>query len=256
MDAYQKTRASVMAERPLSLRIGDRLRPVIDRVVVRWTSVPDRPVLDAADFPWIDDLRARWPEIRAEAAAVLADRQAVPPLGEISPDHADIAVDSRWKSFFFAGYGHRVDANCARCPSTAEAIARVPNLNSAFFSILEPGAHIPPHVGVTKALTTCHLGLLVPAGRCEMRVADEMVRWHEGEALVFDDTYEHEVWNDTAEIRAVLLIQFERPMRYPGKLVSDGFLWMVRNSAFVKDAVKGFHAWEEAHRRTEAAVIP
>lgn len=242
-----------MAGRPLSLRIGDRLRPLVNRTVARWTSVPDVPVLDPADFPWMADLSAAWTAIRAEAAAVLTEREAVPPLGEISPDHADIATDAKWRSFFFTGYGHRIADNCRRCPETARAIDRIPDLNSAFLSILEPGARIPPHVGVTKALTTCHLGLLVPQGRCEMRVDRQIVRWRPGECLVFDDTYQHEVWNDTDELRAVLLVQFKRPVRYPGKFVSDLFLWMVRNSAFVKDAVRGFHAWEDAYRKAEAA---
>ena len=97
--------------------------------------------------------------------------------------------------------------------------ARFPGLNSAFFSILAPGTHIPEHRGVTKGLITCHLGLIVPRdGDVRMRVGDRIVRWAEGETLVFDDTYDHEVWNETSGTRVVLLIQFERPLRQPGQV--------------------------------------
>ena len=243
----------MLAGRPLSVRLGDRLvRPAVNRLVARYSAVPDQPVFDAAGFPGLAVLRDDWRAIREEAAAVLAHRDAVPALRDISPDHADIATDDKWKSFFLVGYGHKAEDNRRRCPRTAEVVDRVPGLNSAFFSILEPGARIPPHVGVTKGLLTCHLGLVVPDGACRMRVGDRTVAWREGECLVFDDTYEHEVWNDTPGVRGVLLVQFERPVRYPGKLAADAFLWGVRRSAFVRDAVDGFYEWEEAYRRAEA----
>ena len=245
---------ALLAQRPLSVRIGDRLvRPAVNRVVARYSAVPDVPVLGAAGFPGLAPLAAAWRTIRDEALEVLAQRDAVPPLKDISPDHADIATDDKWKSFFFVGYGHPAETNRRRCPATAALVDAVPGLNSAFFSILEPGARIPPHVGVTKGLLTCHLGLVVPGGDCRMRVAGRDMAWREGECLVFDDTYEHSVWNDTPGVRVVLLVQFRRPVHYPGKLAADAFLWAVRRSAFVKDSVEGFNAWEEAYRRAEAA---
>lgn len=243
----------MLSGRPLSVRIGDRLvRPAVNRVVTRYSAVPDLPVFEAGDFPGLAILGDNWTAIRDEAAAVVAHRNAVPALRDISPDHADIATDDKWKSFFLVGYGHHAEDNRRRCPETARLVDAVPGLNSAFFSIIEPGARIPPHFGVTKGLLTCHLGLIVPDGNCRMRVADRVVAWRDGESLVFDDTYEHEVWNDTSAVRVVLLVQFKRPVRYPGKLAADAFLWGVRRSAFVKDAVHGFYEWEEAYARAEA----
>ncbi len=243
----------MLAGRPLSVRIADRLvRPAVNRVVARYSAVPDLPVFDARDFPGLATLSENWASIRDEAALVLAHRDAVPALRDISPDHADIATDDKWKSFFLVGYGHNAEDNRRRCPETARLVDSVPGLNSAFFSILEPGARIPPHFGVTKGLLTCHLGLIVPEGDCRMRVDRQIVHWREGECLVFDDTYEHEVWNDTGAVRVVLLVQFKRPIRYPGKLAADAFLWGVRRSAFVRDAVDGFYAWEAAYARAEA----
>jgi beta-hydroxylase len=101
---------------------------------------------------------------------------------------------------------------------------------------------------------TCHLGLQVPeSGSVRMNVGPETVGWAEGETLVFDDTYEHEVWNDTDGTRIVLLVQFERPLRQPGRLVADLFLGGIRRSAFVKEATDNISLWEQSVRKVEAA---
>jgi len=146
-------------QRSLIYRVGKRLRPAIDRTLSRYSEVEERPVHDVADFPWMGELEANWETIRAEALSALADLNAVPALHDVSPDHRRIAEPDRWRSYFLWGYGYRMDANCARCPQTARLMERVPGLNSAFFSILKPGAHIARHRGVTKAILTCHLGL-------------------------------------------------------------------------------------------------
>ena len=151
------------------------------------------------------------------------------------------------------GYGHRIAENCARAPITAAAVERLPGLNSAFFSILEPGAHIPRHRGVTKSIFTTHLGLIVPraAQACRMQVGPELVHWREGQCLVFDDTYPHEVWNDTDETRVVLLIQLRRPVRFPGSVIANLFMRGLSGSAFVRDATADLGDWEAAYRRLE-----
>ena len=241
------------SKRPLSVRIGKKLRRRFDAWIARSSLVPNDEVLDAALFPWTAPLRAQWRAIRAEALAVLANPDAVPELKRISPDHGRIAGEGEWRSFFLHGYGHPIPANIARCPVTARAVAAIPGLNSAFFSILRPGTHIPAHRGVTKGLVTCHLGLQVPRGPVRMDVGARTVGWAEGETLVFDDTYRHEVWNDTDETRVVLLIQAARPLAQPGRAIADAFLWGVRRSPFVTEATANLAMWEQALRRTEQA---
>jgi beta-hydroxylase len=86
-----------------------------------------------------------------------------------------------------------------------------------------------------------------------MQVADEIVHWREGETLVFDDTFHHEVWNDTHEWRAVLLIQFRRPVGLIGKLAGGLFLFGVKRSRFVQDARAELGRWENAMQRLERA---
>ena len=229
------------------VKLGKRARHVFDWLIGSSSLVPNDPVLDDRDFPWTALLRAQWRDIREEAIAVALRGGAAPSLATISPDHRAIAEVDKWRSFFLYGYGYAIEDNLARCPRTAAIVARIPGLNSAFFSILAPGTHIPDHRGVTKGLITCHLGLVVPTdGDVRMRVHDRIVRWREGETLVFDDTYPHEVWHEASTTRVVLLIQFERPLRQPGKWFADVFMGFVRRSAFVQEARANILNWNAA----------
>ncbi|CAN5479534.1 hypothetical protein BH09PSE4_BH09PSE4_04260 [soil metagenome] len=233
--------------RPLIIKLGKHLRGFFDSLIGASSLVPNDPVLDVRAFGWTALLRANWEAIRDEAISVALQGDAAPSLATISPDHRAIAAVNMWRSFFLWGYGYPIEDNLAACPKTREVVEAIPGLNSAFFSILAPGTHIPDHRGVTKALITCHLGLIVPRdGDVRMRVDDRIVRWAEGETLIFDDTYHHEVWNETSGTRVVLLVQFERPLRNPGRAIADWCLKMIRKSAFVQEARNNIHNWNAA----------
>jgi beta-hydroxylase len=235
------------------LQAGKRLRYVFDRGIAHWSLVSNDPVIDAEQFDWVAPLREQWRAIHAEAEAMIAAPGGVPSLAEISPDHGRIAQPGHWRSYFLHGYGYPIDAHLRACPATAAAVARIPGLNTAFFSILMPGTHIPDHRGVTKGLLTCHLGLAVPAGLgCRMRVGDRMVHWSDGQCLTFDDSYRHEAWNETDQPRIVLLVQFRRPARLPGRILARLFLWAVKRTRFVQEARHNIAQWDEANRRIEA----
>src|SRR3954469_15561517 len=238
---------------PPLFRLGKRLRHRISGLIARSSKVGNDPVLDPGLFPWIRDLEAHWPQIREEVDRLLTRQEGIPPLADISPDHRRIAPPDQWKSFFLYGYGYSQEENLRRCPKTGEAVAKIPGLNSAFFSILTPGAHIPRHRGVTKAILTAHVGASVPRLRraCRMQVDDRMLHWDEGRTFVFDDCYHHEVWNDTGEQRVILLIQFRRPAGLIGRLVGRLFLAAVRHSRFVQDARSSLGDWEKAMQRLE-----
>jgi len=239
--------------RPLIIKIGKRLRGTMNRISTDQSEIPTEPVLAADSFPWTAGLSKKWQVIADEAASILRHRDAVPPLKEISPDHARIAGDGNWRSFFLIGYGYEVAENCARAPVTADLVRRIPDLNSAFFSILEPGATIPRHRGVTRGLVTCHLGLIVPdrPEHCTMQVEDSTLFWEAGKWLVFDDSYYHEVHNNTDQRRVILLVQVKRPMRLLGRLANDLALWGIRRSPFVQDARRNLGMWEEAYKQAE-----
>lgn len=222
-DAPRFLREFRSVRRAAILRLGKDSRPLIDGILKHYSTIEDAGFPDPANFAWIPGLEARTDAIRKELEAVLVDPDRLPPLKQISPDHNRIAK-KQWKAFFLYGYGHRAELGCRLCPETARAVEQIPNLESAFFSILLPGMHIRKHRGPTKSLLVCHLGVKIPANRekCVIRVDDEIRPWEQGKVLVLDDTHEHEVWNDTDEIRVVLLIHVRRPMRFPGSLVEIG----------------------------------
>ena len=217
------------------VKLGSRIRPAVNRAAARASRVPLTPLLDDALLDWTAPLCAHWREIADEAEAALANPERLPRLNEISPDHQRTAGDGRWRCFFLIGYGQKITANCARAPRTAALVAGIPQLNSAFFSVLEQGAVIPPHNGVTRGLLTWHLALRTPRDteNCWLRVDGQTVHWREGEAILFDDTYRHEVRNDTPDTRVVLLVQVSRPMSAPWRWLPDLFLWGIKRSAFV-----------------------
>jgi len=238
------------AKRAAIIWTGLRLSPMIDRALARWSELDEQPIIDAARFPWVANLETNWQTIRDEADRILGDKSALPPLRLISPDHSRIATDERWKSFVLWGYGLRSQTNCALCPQTARLLEGVPGLLSALFSVLDPHSHIPRHTGPTKAIVTGHLGLHIPRqpARCHMQVADTDYVWQEGRMVLFDDMYEHEVWNDTDERRVVLLLHIRRPERFPGNLVRDAFIAAARRSPFVQDVRRNIEDWRQAHR--------
>jgi beta-hydroxylase len=242
---------SAPESRPWIIRVGTKLRSRIDRISTANSKIPVEPILSAEHFKWSDRIAQHWEDIAAEAQAIVKHRDAIPPLRELSPDHRNTGRDGKWRSFFLFGYGYKVAENCARAPKTAALMETVPELNSAFFSILDPGAVIPRHRGVTRGLITCHLGVKVPKDAAKCWIDDQKTHWQGGQWLVFDDCFEHEVANETDEMRIVLLVQVKRPMRLPGKLVHDAWLWAIRKSPFVQDARKNFDKWEEAFATAE-----
>jgi len=175
-----------------------------------------------AHFPWIADLESQTAAIRAELEALLAGggHGMVPyvamepgvPANKWTP--LDHSLD--WSAFYLWKYGEPVSAALARCPATAAALANLPAADlpgrapTAFFSILKPHTRIPPHTGVSNTRAIIHLPLLVPDG-CGFRVGGETRRWVEGEAFGFDDTIEHEAWNDSDHLRAVLIFDVWNP---------------------------------------------
>ncbi len=237
-----------------SKRFGKKLlRGNLARFMARQSLIGDKPVFEAKDFEFLRPIEANWQTILAELQEVMKNRDAVPSFHEVSPDQKKISKGNAWKTFILYGFGYRSEKNCAQCPETARLLAQVPKLQTAWFSIMSPGYHIPPHKGVTKGIVRVHLGLIVPQDRenCYMRVDTEKCMWAPGECLVFDDTFEHEVYNNTDEDRVVLLFDFDRPMRWPGRFVNWLLLSIVKWSSYVQVPRKNMQDFED---RFQAAV--
>jgi beta-hydroxylase len=114
-----------------------------------------------------------------------------------------------WEVFGLYSFGNKLDYNCGLCPETTKLLESIPGMTTAGFSSLAPGTHIAPHVGHSKAVLRCHLGLIVP-DLCGIRVGNQTKTWQEGKCMVFDDTEEHEAWNRSEIVRIVLLIDFKK----------------------------------------------
>ncbi len=174
-------------------------------------------------FPWLAALEAKTGEIRQELLSLLAegDRGFRPYIGfdptQPANQWEELNHSPRWSAWFFWEDGVRHEANCARCPATAAALEGIPLLDlpgkgpTVMFSILEPKTRIPPHTGSNNVRTTVHLPLVVPEG-CGFRVGAETRTFEAGRAWAFDDTIEHEAWNDSDEPRAVLIVDVWNPL--------------------------------------------
>lgn len=231
-----------------------RILPAFDRLLMKSAATKEYQVFPNTLFPWTDTLKAQTPIIRAEAERLLRDRMSVPSVREISPDHAKIAVDDKWRSFFLWGYGVKIEDNCAKCPETARILENIPGLLTAFYSVMLAGAHVPRHTGPTKAIVTAHLGLMIPRDRekCHMAVGDgNDIVWKEGEIAIFDDMFPHEVWNDTNEDRIILLLHIKRPLKFPGSLLRDLFFAGLRASPFVRDGLRNLEQWKQKNTVTD-----
>lgn len=237
---------------PAIKRLGVRLMRGVANFQARHSRVGTGPVLDNAEFPWVSELESVYPAIRAELEQLLEHPERIPAFHQISPDQERISKGDNWKVFTFHAYGTRIEDNRALCPETSRAIDRVPGLQNAWFSILAPGYHIPPHHGPTRAVVRLHLGLMVPsdAAACWIRVDDEICTWQEGRCLVFDDTYEHEVRNDTDERRVVLFLDFDRPSDRLGTLCNRALVFLIRVSNYVQVPLKNLADWNRGLQKT------
>jgi beta-hydroxylase len=243
-------------ERLLALtnQVGDKLLKLIDKGIAKQSVIPTTPFLDPAQFPWVREIEANWEAIRAELDAVLARLDALPNFQDISTDQYNLTDDDLWKTFFLYGFGFRSDANCRRCPETDRLVRAIPGMQTAMFSIFAPHKRIPPHDGPYKGVVRYHLGLRVPEDPAltGIRVGPETGHWTEGGSLVFDDTYVHEAWNDSDEVRVVLFVDFVRPLRQPMKACNAIVLKAIGYSPFIQDAKRRHQAWERKYAELEA----
>ena len=173
-----------------------------------------------ADFAWAPAIEGATDAIRAELQAVLAEgmegfRPYIRSEAHQPRDHP-LLDKTDWSALFLAENGSLFEEAIARCPKTWAAVQAAPlpriagSAPTAMFSLLRAHTQIPAHSGVQNTRLTCHLPLIVPPG-CRFRVGNEVRQWEEGKLLIFDDTIEHEAWNDSAEDRVVLIFDIWRP---------------------------------------------
>lgn len=179
-----------------------------------------RPFFDRRKFPFLRELEQCTSKIRQELEPILRERDELQPYVDIAGPPGDVWRDlnhsSQWSSYHLYRNSELVTEHCERCPDTYSIVESLPmprlpgQSPEAFFSILQPGTHIPPHCGLANYKLTVHLPLIVPTG-CAIRVGDQTRNWHVGECMVFDDSFEHEAWNKGDSLRAVLILEAWHP---------------------------------------------
>ncbi len=185
-----------------------------------YPGLPQRAFYDPAEFEWAAALAAATPQIAAEAAAVLESRAGLAPYVERPKDRPakphSLLGDPRWSAFHLIQSGEPVAENAACCPATMAAIAGLPiptiraRSPMALFSILAPGTHIQPHHGMLNTRLIVHLPLIVPPD-CALRVGNHTRTVEAGKLMIFDDSIEHEAWNNSNAPRAILLFEIWHP---------------------------------------------
>jgi aspartate beta-hydroxylase len=175
------------------------------------------------DFPWLDTLEAATEDIAAEALAALTgdragfqpyvDFPATTPMDQWAP--LNHSLD--WSVYNLLNDGASIKEHIEKCPKTASVLAQLPLCDipdyapGAYFSVLKPRTRLPAHTGTTNTRSIVHLPLVIPEG-CGFRVGSQVRAWQKGKAWVFDDTIDHEAWNDSDQIRIVLIFDIWNPL--------------------------------------------
>lgn len=193
-----------------------------------YPGLPETEFHDPGQFDGISRIEAATDAIRAEFEALMEIKSAeLVPYSQY-PEHVPLGQwrelnnNPDWTAIHLLQNGRRVEANAAHCPVTMELLAALPQPHipgaspNAMFSLLAPHTHIPPHTGVANVRLVAHLPLIVPPG-CRFRAGATTRDWVVGEAFVFDDTIEHEAWNDGDELRVVLIFDLWAPALDPAE---------------------------------------
>lgn len=218
---FDAARSSQRFAQSLDIVLGKKQIFVQQPRFYYFPALPQIQFYDRKAFPWLDDVEAATDEIRAELLEVMKLPGAFTPYVEGKPnrphkEQMGMLNNPAWSAFFLWKNGDPVAENAARCPKTMHALRNAPLARvrwrspSILFSLLQPGAKIPPHNGLVNTRLICHLPLIVP-GKCMFRVGNDVREWVEGRAWAFDDTIEHEAWNDSDRTRVILLFDVWRP---------------------------------------------
>lgn len=168
-------------------------------------------------YPSLKVLQENWPAIREELEEVLPLQNEIPRYHDLDKIQYTISgkyhQEKSWKVFLFEILGYKVEKNRIQCPKTAALLDQIPDKFQAFFSILDPGKSIPAHDGPYRGYLRYHLGLITPQENPpSIRIKDQIYTWEEGKDVFFDDSWNHEVMNNSSEKRVILIVDVLRPM--------------------------------------------
>ncbi|WP_018996304.1 aspartyl/asparaginyl beta-hydroxylase domain-containing protein [Hirschia maritima] len=180
-----------------------------------------KAVYSRDEFDWVKELEDQTANIKKELLSLIQDQNNLAPY--VQADDKDLILrdnklinNSDWSACYLWKNGKLQEDMAEKCPQTVSALSSLPldflenQTPSILFSVLKPGTHIPPHHGMLNTRLICHLPLIVPPN-CGIRVGNEHINWEEGKVIIFDDSIEHEAWNNSQETRVVLLFEIWHP---------------------------------------------
>jgi aspartyl/asparaginyl beta-hydroxylase (cupin superfamily) len=222
--ASERGRLEAFIDTTLRLRRRYRQEPT----EYYYPGLPAIEFYDRDEFPWLPELEAATTSIGQELVDILREEQAgfAPYIHYAEHMPLDqwrgLNNSTRWSAYHFYERGKPIEDRCRKAPATVAAVSRIPQAAvaqrspCAMYSALAPATRIPPHTGVANFRLVVHLPLVVPPG-CRFRVGGEIREWHVGEGWVFDDTIEHEAWNDSDQPRYILICDVWSPRLSPGE---------------------------------------
>jgi beta-hydroxylase len=161
------------------------------------------------------------------------------PIDEVSYDQESLNKDKKWKAGFLFAYGHVNEKIMSFFPELNSLVHKAPEIQLMFFSTLEPGKHIAPHEGRNLSVFRLQMGIdVMNPEQTELRVSNIRTKLKEGEVFVFDDTFEHEAFNQGPTDRTVLIIDYKKPLIFPFNFLNKKYIKQISTSSYIMDAVK------------------
>ena len=208
-------------EEALDVVVGKKAIYRQNPLLLFWPGMAALQFFPREQFPWLDAIEAATDDIKGELLEVLQqDRDMVPYINydDTLPldQWKELNRSPDWSAYHLIKDGKRVEEHCQICPKTVQAVGLAPSPSIprqspvAMFSILKPSVTIPPHTGATNARLVVHLPLIIPE-KCSFRVGNDTREWVPGKAWVFDDTIEHEAWNNSDKVRVILIFDIWNP---------------------------------------------
>mgnify|MGYP001339692518 FL=1 len=218
-----------IAEVLLRLRESESSKNVFQKPLIYCPGLTDKPWHNTENLDWIMEIESKSDLIGKELKGLNDNFNLFKEYREPGNKNESYRVlhdEGTWNVYYFYFEHKRFDKNCDLCPETAQLLDNLPfRTGLACFSTLSPGTHIPKHNGYFNFILRAHLGLDLPENDCKLRVGTESRNWEKGKCFIFDDTFDHEVWNNSNLPRTVLMIDFYHPDLTKEEVVGLRRLW-------------------------------
>lgn len=202
----------------------------------------DPSVFNPVDFEWTQNFRNNWKSIRDEYLRY-ANMFDIPLHKKTYPSGATCDNNNKWKTLYLRAFNR--NTNIAKLfPQTMKIINNSP-CTLAYFSILEPGAKLDTHIGIYKGVIRYHLGLLIPKEwqKCFIRVEKNILYWREGQDIMFDDMFPHEVQNNSNEVRVILFLDIKRDFHNIFlNMINTIALQFIKSNDILKDVINNVNS--------------